>query len=244
VSPARVRIVARFGGAGSGLSPYVIVSLLGHVVFVAVFLFLPYLTPSKPFPENPLVVDLVAAPSPARAEARTPAAPPPSESPPPDVARMETRTPPPAKPLPEKIEPARKPKKEPEPSPRRAAPEPAADETPDGIVSDDGASSIAPLEGGDVEFAWYRSAVTAALYGRWRRPLLERLVEPIEVRVSFEIHGDGSVHGLRVDQPSGVPTLDRSAVRAVRDADPLPPLPPNWRDPVLPATFLFRLHPE
>ena len=241
MSPARVRIVARFGGTGSELSPYVVISLLAHIVFVAVLLFLPSLAPSKPFPDNPLVVDLVAAPRPARTEAREAA-----ESPPPDVARVETRTPPPAKPLPEKIEPARNPKKEPEPQPppRRAPPDPAPGEATGGMVDDDGASSIAPLEGGDVEFAWYRSAVTAALYGRWRRPLLERLGEPIEVQVSFEIRRDGRVQRLRVERTSGVPTLDRSALRAVSDADPLPPLPPNWRDPVLPATFLFRLHPE
>ncbi len=247
MSPARVRIVARLGATSSALSPYVLLSLLGHVVFVVVLLLLPSLTPSKPLPDNPLVVDLVAAPRPARAEARTAAAtpPPPAESPPPDVARIETRTPPPAEPLPEKIEPAHKPKKEPKPQPRprRAAAEPPPADPPPGEATE-GTSFIAPLEGGDVEFAWYRSAVTAALYGRWRRPLLERLAEPIEVRVSVEIQRNGRVQGLRVDQTSGVPTLDRSALRAVSDADPLPPLPPNWRDPVLPATFIFRLHPE
>ena len=249
MSPARVRIVARFGGTSSELSPYVMISLLGHVVFVVVLLFLPHLRPSKPLPDNPLVVDLVAAPRPARAEARTPATPPPpAESPPPDVARMETRTPPPVKPLPEKIEPAQDPKPreepEPQPPPRRPLTDPAPGEASEGLVGDDGASSIAPLEGGDVEFAWYRSAVTAALYGRWRRPLLDRLLEPIEVQVSFEIHRNGSVQGLRMDRSSGVPTLDRSAIRAVTDANPLPPLPPTWRDPVLPATFIFRIHPE
>ena len=254
MSPARVRILLRFGETKSELSPYVILSLLAHAGFVVVLLFLPSLTPSKPLPDNPLVVDLVAAPSRARAEARTaPTTPPPqAESTPPDVARIETRTPPPAKPLPEKIEPAPRPRKlsDPEPPPPRRTASGEATETPDAtdatqeIHGDAGANSISPLEGGDVEFAWYRSAVTAALYGRWRRPLLDRLVETIEVRVSFEIQRNGSVQGLRVEQSSGVPTLDRSAVRAVSEADPLPPLPPNWRDSVLPATFLFRLHPE
>ncbi len=209
------------------------------------------LTPARPMPDHPLVVDLVLAPGPRQAQVRTPAATPaaPPESPPPDVARIETRTPPPTKPLPEQIEPAKKPRKDPDPPPRRAAAQPppadpAPAEAADGIVSEDGSSSLTPLEGGDVEFAWYRSAVTAALYGRWRRPLLERQIETIEVQVSFEILRDGSVRGLRIVQSSGVPTLDRTALRAVSDADPLPPLPPNWRDPVLPATFLFRLHPE
>jgi TonB family protein len=52
------------------------------------------------------------------------------------------------------------------------------------------------------------------------------------------------VAAVRVEQTSGVPSLDRSALRAVADATPLPPLPKNWGPPVLPATFVFRLHPE
>ena len=95
-----------------------------------------------------------------------------------------------------------------------------------------------------MEFAWYRSQVTAALYSHWRKPVLQGANEPFEVRVTFDILRDGSVRNLRVDATSGVPSLDRSAVRAVTDAAPLPALPPNWREPVLPAGFVFRLHPE
>ena len=100
------------------------------------------------------------------------------------------------------------------------------------------------LAGGDLQFAWYRASVTAALYSNWRKPILEGIRESREARVVFEILRDGSVRGLRVERPSGVPSLDRSALRAVADAAPLPPLPPGWREPVLSAGFVFRLYPE
>ena len=249
MSVARLRIVARLGQTSSELSPFVIGSLLAHGGFLVALLLMPYFKPDRPIPESPMVVDLVAAPGPPRPRVSPPAppTPPPAISPPPKEASVETRQPPPVDPLPEKIEPVKNPKprkQEPEPRPRRTAADPPPDEASEGVVADDGGASISPLEGGDVEFAWYRSAVTAALYGRWRRPLLERLLEPIEVRVSFEIQRDGSIRAVQVEQSSGVPTLDRSAMRAVAEASPLPRLPPNWRDPVLPATFIFRLHPE
>ena len=101
------------------------------------------------------------------------------------------------------------------------------------------------MEGaGDLELGWYKGSVTAALFSQWRKPILEGNTEPHEVRVTFQIHRDGRVTDLRIAQSSGVPSLDRSALRAVADAAPLPPLPPNWREPTLSAGFVFRLYPE
>jgi TonB family protein len=64
------------------------------------------------------------------------------------------------------------------------------------------------------------------------------------VTVAFDILRDGTVENLVVAQSSGVASLDRSALRAVVDASPLPPHPSTWRDASMPATFVFRLHPE
>jgi TonB family protein len=100
------------------------------------------------------------------------------------------------------------------------------------------------MEGGDVEFAWYRASVTAALYSNWRRPILSGISEPLETSVGFEILRDGTVVNLRIESASGVPSLDRSALRALTDASPLPPLPAQWREPRLSAVFVFRMYPE
>ena len=73
--------------------------------------------------------------------------------------------------------------------------------------------------------AWYRDSVVAALRSQWERPILEGSRGTLEVTVAFEILPDGTVRNLRIDTTSGVPSLDRSALRAVADASPLPPLP-------------------
>lgn len=247
MSAARIRLVARLGGTGSELSPWVVGSLVVHVLFVAALVLLPSLRPRKPFPDNPIVVDLVASARPAAMQARTPAPSPPAPepTPPPEGVRLETREPPPVKPRPEKEKEKRKEPPKPRPSPPPPVDpveEPSAPAGPPGVVGE--GSSVTAAEIGDVRFAWYRDSVTAALYSNWRRPILDGLIDPVEVRVTFEILRDGSVRDLRVDQASGVLVFDRSALRAVSDAAPLPPLPGNWREPTLPAAFVFRLFPE
>ena len=151
-------------------------------------------------------------------------------------------------------EPEKKPEKsaeqDPPPQPRPQAQVPAAESDEQAAASGDVAgsaaagASVSALEIGGAAFAWYRSSVANALYGNWRRPVVSGIVEPIEVRVAFEIMRDGNVRGLRIDESSGVPTLDRSALRAVSDATPLPPLPSMLSEPYLPASIVFRLYPE
>jgi protein TonB len=243
VSGARIRIVTRLGGAGAELSPFVLGSLCAHVVFVAALIFLPSLRPRKAFPDNPIVVDLVAAP---RAAARVQAPPAAPERVPAEGVRLETREPPKVTPLPKKPEP-REERPQPPPRPARTSPVAEADPAPGeaaGIVGEFGAGGLAGLSGDDVQFAWYRDSITAAFRSQWRRPILSGQVEAIEVRLTFEILRDGSVRDLKVDQSSGLAIFDRAALRAVGDAAPLPPLPGNWREPTLHATWVFRMFPE
>jgi protein TonB len=74
--------------------------------------------------------------------------------------------------------------------------------------------------------------------------VLAGLREPLVVLVRFEIGRDGSVTNLAVAESSGVPALDRSALRAISDASPLPRLPPAWRGSSMTAAYLFELTPE
>ena len=100
------------------------------------------------------------------------------------------------------------------------------------------------MEAEDFEFAWYRDRVTAALYTQWVKPILENVGESYDVSVTFDILRNGSTENLQIEQSSGIQSLDRSALRAVADAAPFPPLPRAWRKPQLSARFLFRLHPD
>jgi|SRR5579872_5709992 len=62
-----------------------------------------------------------------------------------------------------------------------------------------------------------------------------------QVIVSFEIQRDGTIRGLRVDQGSGISTLDFSARRAILEAGPFPPLPQAFDRNTAPFEIVFEL---
>jgi protein TonB len=245
VAPARVRVVARLRFLGSASQRFMFGSMLVHVLIAATLLALPAFKKKPHFPENALIVELAPAASPAPPATKvSPPVKTPTPAPEPDEGvRVETKEPPKQHKPPEE-----KPKEKPVPQPLPAEPEPQEQQAegggPEMLGGPDAGHSIAAMEGGDIEFAWYRASVTAALYSNWRRPILSGISEPMEVSVSFEILRDGSVVNLNIDSSSGAPSLDRSALRAVTEASPLPPLPAQWRESRLSALFAFRLYPE
>jgi len=248
VPPSRLRIVARVGPPASPLHRFLFGSGLVHLLLVVLVVLLPRLGRGSHIPEDALFVELAPA-FPSRAPASAPPVQAPEPTPPAEPAegvRVETSAPKKIEPL-KKEEEQKPPAKPPEPRPEPVAPaqaEPGGGAVAESMGGPDAGHSIAPLTGGDLEFAWYRAQVTSALFGNWQRPILTGLSEPIEVTVSFDIARDGRVLNLRVESSSGVPSLDRSALRAVADASPLPPLPASWRESTQPAGFVFRLYPE
>ena len=61
------------------------------------------------------------------------------------------------------------------------------------------------------------------------------------VGVTFTLHRDGSVTGIRITQKSGISALDISAQRAIMDAAPFPQLPPQFPKNEAEIEFLFQL---
>jgi protein TonB len=259
VAAARIRIVMpRVPGFDSPVAPFVFVSLAGHVLFVIAWTLAPMLKPPPTFPKNAIAVSLVAA-APARQRAAAPvrATPPPSRKAK-EGMRVEDLPVNKPKPLPKKDTPKKAEPKPPKPAPKPVNSAPAGAQDATDSESDDNAGAasgptgpegaestgVSVAGGGDVRFDWYRSAVTAALHSKWRRPVVQRQVDAYEVVVTFDIQRNGNVSNLQLAQSSGVSVLDRSAMGAVLDAQPLPPLPPAWSDAVLPATYVFRLYPE
>ena len=251
----RIRVVT--AGAGGGPSSparrFIVGSLIVHVVLAVAIVWIPGLRRGQRLPANATVVELVAAlPGPRTVAPPAPAA---REAPPVPPAPTPAPTPkgvsvpkPSAKPkkTPERKEPVVPQATPAPPSPETGGEPQAAAHAGAGGEAGSAASggSVSAFELGDAAFAWYRGAVANALYGAWRRPIVSGLVQPVEVRVAFEIMRDGNVRGLRIEQSSGVPVLDRSALRAVGDASPLPALPASLSEPYLPASIVFRLYPE
>ncbi|HXV76249.1 MAG TPA: TonB family protein [Candidatus Polarisedimenticolaceae bacterium] len=232
---------------------FVAFSLLAHALLTAVLVWVPGIRRRTRIPADATVVELVgalpaarppapAAPAPQPEPVAEPPASPPKKKPPDQASLAPEKTEPrpePVEPRPEPVEPPR----DEAGSERPAEPVERPADQPTAGSSSEGAS-VSAIDLGDSAFAWYRAAVANALYGNWRRPVLSGLREPVEVRVAFEIMRDGNVRGLRVELPSGVPMLDRSALRAVGDATPLPALPASLHEPYLPASIVFRLYPE
>jgi protein TonB len=236
---------------------FIAASVFAHAALTSALVWIPDFRDGPRIPQNATVVELVGA-LPARAPRPTTTVPEPVEvhtapqskppKKPPEEASLEPPEPratPEPRPDPVEVQPsaATRDPLETGPDPESTMTDtPTADEDTAGSPSTGG--SVSAFDLGDTAFSWYRSAVANALYGNWRRPILSGVREPVEVRVAFEIMRDGNVRGLRVEQSSGVPMLDRSALRAVSDATPLPALPTNLREPYLPASIVFRLYPD
>ena len=74
----------------------------------------------------------------------------------------------------------------------------------------------------------------------WKTTDIRATSAPL-VGVTFVLHRDGSATAIRITQKSGISALDISAQRAIMDAAPFPPLPPQFPKNEAEIEFLFRL---
>lgn len=130
--------------------------------------------------------------------------------------------------------------------PRRARPAAAPVKTPEApgqLYSDAGRALSSPMVGqtgrGGVgiggrgafgtRFGWYRDLLEQIIAQKWRTDQVDpRLQSAPPVIVTFVIHRDGRTSDIRIEQSSGNKALDYSALRAVYDASPFPPLPTGY----------------
>lgn len=91
------------------------------------------------------------------------------------------------------------------------------------------------------EFDYYLETIRRKISSKWRPPAGVGSDEKT-VTVHFRVWRDGSVLNLAVESASGIEILDRSALRAVSDAVPLPPLPVAYDGPWLEIHLRFVRH--
>lgn len=258
-----MRIVLRFRRAPTRLPRFVTGSIAVHLGIAALVLALPGFAKKPLVIEDALVVELAGglpAP-PARTAPPAPAAPVVEEAPapetPPEGPSVVKEVPPPPKekPKPEKKKPEPKPpetkaKPEPKALPSDAPPGPETSSTAttgsaSGSFPDATGTGITAVGSGDPVLAGYYSRLVAAINERWVRPvLLDDARITYSAVVAFDIARNGAVINLRVQSPSGLEVLDRSALRAVLDASPLPPPPVGWRGASVPVSIRFTLDPH
>jgi periplasmic protein TonB len=143
-------------------------------------------------------------------------------------------------------------KKQPRPeAPQRYRPEPPA---PNQVFSREAPAAVSPMfekpgSGGvgvgpnsafGNQFGAYADLVVQRVTQKWQTTGLAGMQLPMAV-ITFDIMRDGSVRNPQIAQRSGNSTLDYSALRAVTDAGPFPPLPPNYSGSSTSVELRFQL---
>ncbi|MBP2680243.1 MAG: tonB [Candidatus Krumholzibacteriota bacterium] len=98
------------------------------------------------------------------------------------------------------------------------------------------------LDAADFPFAYYIATVRRKIASNWQVP--GGSSEAVHCRVYFRITRSGAIDGASVETSSGSFLFDQGALRAVIQADPLPPLPGGFPDAYLGVHFSFAYEEE
>lgn len=91
-------------------------------------------------------------------------------------------------------------------------------------------------------YGWYVQAVRNRISNNWLLSTISpNILNAPRVYVDFDIGHDGSVSNVRITQSSGIPEVDRSAMRAVLASSPLAPLPADYSGNKVSVEFYFDL---
>jgi protein TonB len=96
--------------------------------------------------------------------------------------------------------------------------------------------------GGDfgTRYAWYVRVVQQKVSENWLKyEVDQRISEAQRVYVSFDVQKDGHPNNVQIEQSSGVPSLDQSAIRAIQRIDTFGPLPPDYSGNKVSVEFWF-----
>jgi periplasmic protein TonB len=89
-------------------------------------------------------------------------------------------------------------------------------------------------------YQWYVDAVRRRVSENWLRYEVDpRISNARRVYVTFDIRRDGSTDNVQLSESSGVPSLDQSAVNAIRRVDHFNPLPPDYSGSRVSVEFYF-----
>jgi protein TonB len=115
---------------------------------------------------------------------------------------------------------------------------------PYGSFSAGGAKGGLSFSGGTGDFGsrfgWYVVGVRRKVSENWLMYEVDPNVDTARrVYIYFEIDRSGSPGNIRVEQSSGVPSLDQSATRALQRIDTFGPLPPEYNGRYVAVEFWF-----
>jgi periplasmic protein TonB len=115
---------------------------------------------------------------------------------------------------------------------------------PYGVFSVNGAKGGFSMTGGGGDFGnrfgWYVDAVRRKVSDNWMKYEIDPSISSARrVYITFDILRDGTPTNVQLEQSSGVPSLDQSAVRALQRIDTFGALPPGYSGNKVSVEFWF-----
>ena len=115
---------------------------------------------------------------------------------------------------------------------------------PYGVFSAGGAKGGFGFTGGGGDFgtryAWYVRVVQQKVSENWLKYEVDpRIVQAQRVYITFDVLRDGRPGNVEIEQSSGVPSLDQSAIRAIQRIDTFGPLPGDYSGNKVSVEFWF-----
>jgi protein TonB len=149
-----------------------------------------------------------------------------------------------------------KPKKP--PTPTKAKPQPVPEEETNQVAFGEGGPVSGPYgsfaaggakggfgitgSGGDfgTRYGWYVQVIQRKVSENWLKYEVDPSVSTAQrVYITFDVARDGHPFNVRVEQSSGVPSLDISATRALQRIDTFGPLPPDYSGSKISVEYWF-----
>jgi periplasmic protein TonB len=115
---------------------------------------------------------------------------------------------------------------------------------PYGNFSANGAKGGFGVTGGGGDFgtryAWYVRVIQQKVSENWLKYEVDPRVSTAQrVYITFDVAKDGHPMNVRIEQSSGVPSLDNSASRALQRIDTFGPLPPDYSGSKISVEYWF-----
>ncbi len=126
------------------------------------------------------------------------------------------------------------------PAPQTAKPAPRPDQRRGSSTGSAGGTSSADVQGfddPDFVYGYYLDQMVGRIRSHWVRPVIGGDISAV---IHFRIHENGRVSGARIERSSGYGAFDLAALKAVKSASPLPPLPKSYRKQSLGVNLIVR----
>lgn len=89
-------------------------------------------------------------------------------------------------------------------------------------------------------FTYYLQIIIDKVSSNWFTSLVEPGIRGhFQATVYFKIYKDGKISDLKIEESSGIKSLDLSALRAIQTSAPFPPLPKEYKDEYLGIHLIF-----